>query len=188
VTHRAQTEPTPAPLRLFLGAAADAACRHGIHALQQASPDSSPAPAWVAEDDLHLTLRFLGSTERSLLPALRELIATVAATHPATRLDSGSLQRWSRLLVLGYRATPALERIVAALEGGIREHGLPAEQRPYRPHLTLARRYPATSEPTAAQQAAASAVELPVDHIALYQSAAAPGGTRYTIIARHALG
>ncbi|EHQ62363.1 2'-5' RNA ligase [Paenibacillus dendritiformis C454] len=106
---------------------------------------------WVHPADYHITLQFLGDTpESKLAPLLEDLNRTAARSAPFR-------------LALGGRGTfglPSSPRVLwAAVDGAIdRLHelhhqvlkttaplGFMPEARPYRPHITLARKYKGTT-------------------------------------------
>jgi len=94
----------------------------------------------VAPERLHLTLHFMGSVPNSRLPALR---ATLRVPFQPFELRFSHCERWpGGLLVAPPDALPqALARLHADLADRLRRLGMSVEARPYRPHITLARRY-----------------------------------------------
>ena len=100
---------------------------------------------WVRPESVHLTLKFLGDVGMNGVPAIHQALRQAAAGLPpfsvaarglgcfpnATRprvLWMGLDDAQGKLLELHHRIEPTL----AAL-------GIPLEERPFRPHLTLAR-------------------------------------------------
>jgi 2'-5' RNA ligase len=102
-------------------------------------------PRWTAPDRWHLTLLFLGSVAADHVPALVAAAGpAVAATPPMTmRLAGGgqfgSLRRpqvaWAGL---DGDVAPLVD-LAARLGAAAGALGLPVEERPFRPHLTLGR-------------------------------------------------
>ena len=103
------------------------------------------APRWTTPDRWHLTLLYLGAVPEEQVPALLTVAApAVAAAPPMTvRLAGGgrfgSLRRpqvaWAGL----DGDVHPLAELAARLATAARELGLPVEDRPFRPHLTLGR-------------------------------------------------
>lgn len=92
-------------------------------------------------DQLHLTLEFMGSVPADRLPAIREAAAEVHAEPFELVLDS--LEFWRRpqvLCLVAREIPPALAGLVQALRAGLAARGFDTERRPYRAHLTLARK------------------------------------------------
>jgi 2'-5' RNA ligase len=126
------------PLRLFIALWPGEALRRAIASWQQAW-SWPPRAALVKPDRLHLTLHFLGDVPASRLPQLVE--GLTARVEPFT-LALGRGEVWPNgIALLRPDATPsALVRLHAVLGGELEQLGLPVETRPYRAHVTLARR------------------------------------------------
>ena len=100
--------------------------------------------AWVAREQMHLTLHFLGDdVDDADLHRICLAIDEAAATVPPFRLDCGGVgvfpdaQR-PRVAWLGVQEGAAeLGRLHAALAERLTPLGFPPEARVYRPHLTL---------------------------------------------------
>jgi 2'-5' RNA ligase len=106
----------------------------GVRALQ-------PHLRWTRPEQWHLTLVFLDEVAEERLPQLTNRLARAARRHPELSLRFagggrfGDRVLWTR--VDGDRAT--LRQLTAAAAAAARRSGLAVEDRPYRPHLTLAR-------------------------------------------------
>ena len=89
----------------------------------------------------HLTLVFLGEigSERPLLPGLREVTATTAPME--LRLRGGGAFRRAGVVWAGVDGdVAALVRLAGGLARACRAGGVRLEERPFSPHLTVARR------------------------------------------------
>jgi 2'-5' RNA ligase len=129
---------------------------------------------------LHLTLEFLGPVAETDLPALVALGAALALPDEAVVLDR--LDWWRRAAVLvAVPSAPAAGLLAAQadLRQALKGRGFRVDSRPFRPHVTLARRVAAP--PPAARPAA---VAWAIGELALVESVAAPTGSRYTPLAR----
>ncbi len=101
---------------------------------------------WVDPRRLHITLMFLGERPESDLPALREALLDAVAPHGAFTVvpgDPGCFPdgRRPRVLFLHMESGGALEQLAAAVRKAVAGR-FPAEgfdDKPFRPHLTLAR-------------------------------------------------
>jgi RNA 2',3'-cyclic 3'-phosphodiesterase len=165
-------------LRLFFGVGLDEAATGAARRLQAELREHGARARWIAAGNLHLTLRFIGATAPTRLPALLELLERSAAAHPPCRLRACSLDRWSRLLVVEFDAEPVLQGLVDSLERGLQRQGCSAEPRAFRPHLTLARGL-APASGRAAAPLECPALEIAVEHLALFESQATANGVRY---------
>ena len=101
-----------------------------------------PGARWVAPENLHVTLRFIGEVESSQARDIDASLAQVRAPRfPVTlagvdRFGSGAKVR---TLWAGVAANPALEHLYGRIERALRNAGLPPDGRKFKPHVTLAR-------------------------------------------------
>jgi 2'-5' RNA ligase len=101
----------------------------------------APDLRWAPSRQWHLTLVFLGEVADQRRPELARRLARAAARHPPLRLrftDGGRFgDRVLFTKVSGDREP--LRRLAASVAAASRRAGLAVGDRPYRPHLTLAR-------------------------------------------------
>jgi len=145
----------------------------------------------VADADLHITVHFLGDFE--IGPVSRAL-ASVAASGFGVRFDAPglfSLRNRRKVLWLGVEMSEPLLDLHRMIATALEPVGFRPEQRPYRPHLTLARLSP--KAPPKLLEAVADTI-LPArgagfrcHEFALYSSETRSDGARYAIIDRFAL-
>lgn len=152
------------------------------------------AGIWVAPENLHVTLRFLGEVGESLVPSLEKLGAEASSqlTPFELRLDRfGAFPSPARARVLW--AGPAVDSAPFAalahrIEEGVQALGFPPERRPAHPHVTLARlRVPQDLAPVIAG-APPPDLQAWVDDLTLMASEIRPEGPLYTPLARWSLG
>lgn len=105
-------------------------------------PGIRPVPA----NNLHLTLRFLGDTAESKLPAIREAIETAAAGLRPFRAEIQSCGVFpnpaaARVFWLGFdpRGAARLRDVAKSVAGQLARAGIDGDRKPFRPHMTLAR-------------------------------------------------
>lgn len=98
-----------------------------------------PSAAVVARERLHITLHFLGSVPVARMDELR-----AALQLPSTpfQLEFGRAEVWhGGIAVLHPHQVPdALADLQARIGIALKALNIPTEVRPYRPHVTLARR------------------------------------------------
>ncbi|MDI5969609.1 RNA 2',3'-cyclic phosphodiesterase [Streptomyces sp. SL13] len=100
---------------------------------------------WTEASGRHVTLAFLGATDPGVtLPALTERLARTARRHPPMTLRLASAGRFGATVLWAAVTgeTAALSRLAASVTEGARHAGIALEDRPFRPHLTLARARP----------------------------------------------
>jgi RNA 2',3'-cyclic 3'-phosphodiesterase len=181
-------------LRLFialeLGAAARARAGRIAAALREHT--GSRDVRWVREESLHVTLRFLGSTDSARVEELvREVAAATRGIAPfpvsLAGLELIPSPRRPRVIALGLEPREALASLAAEVERGAVAAGFPAEERPFRPHLTLGRtrdhrRFHLAEDVTGSVTTEREAWD--VVETVLFRSDLAPSGARHTPLAR----
>lgn len=109
-----------------------------------------PGVRWVPQEQLHLTLLFLGELEEERLELLCTALERIAAVPFNLRLTRpGCFPRAGnpRVLWFGVDAQPALERLAQRVKTAVASCGIAVEERPFCAHITLARiRQPAAVE------------------------------------------
>src|SRR5207248_1426215 len=114
-----------------------------IQHLREAVPEVSAS--WAREDNLHLTLTFLGDTELIKVEGLSQALQRAAnAVRPfEINIEScGAFPPKGQPRVLWIRVedpSGQLASLQRKLEDECAKIGLAREQRPFRPHLTIAR-------------------------------------------------
>lgn len=103
--------------------------------------DTHPDMRWNRIEDWHITLAFLGGVPVGTVSLLRPPLAALAADHRPPRLalhGSGTFD--ARVLWSGIEGdVDELHQLAADVRGVVKECGVLLEDRPLRPHLTLAR-------------------------------------------------
>jgi 2'-5' RNA ligase len=141
-----------------------------------------PELRWALPDQWHLTLAFLGEVGEEATSNLVERMGRVAARHPPLVLSLGGAGRFgNRVLWIRVRGeTDRLRCLSASVRAAARRARLHVEDRPYRPHLTLARaRDGADLQPAVAALAGFEGRVWAADELRLVRShlGAGPGGT-----------
>ena len=100
---------------------------------------------WVTPDHIHLTLRFLGNVPDEAVPSLLQAMEQAAQGQPAFPVRARALGCFPhparpRVLWVGLDdPSQALGRLNERLMAALTPLGFPPENRPFHPHLTLAR-------------------------------------------------
>ncbi len=145
------------------------------------------AVRWVKPERMHLTIRFIGETEKNLLPELgRALDISAAQSRPfSLHLEGfGCFPNCKRPSVLwaGVKGdVDAAASLKHAVDLALLRFGWETENRPFRPHLTIGR--VKDSQKLAAQRWPEDVQHLaiPVTSIHLIESRLTPDGPLYTV-------
>ena len=103
--------------------------------------DDSPELRWVPDDNLHLTLRFIGEVERPLADDLTAALATVRNEAFDLRLTGVGMfdPRGGGALWAGIAPREQVATLAAKVDRACVAAGLEPEHRAFHPHITLAR-------------------------------------------------
>jgi 2'-5' RNA ligase len=97
---------------------------------------------WTPVEQLHLTLRFIGATDRDRFERIKDVLALVRcrpfslAARGVGRFPPGGLPR---ILWVGLAEAEALALLHREVEQALSEAGLEPEGRRFSPHITVAR-------------------------------------------------
>lgn len=99
---------------------------------------------WVAEDQFHLTLRFIGNTTRKQLYELVdrfENLVDVCKCFEVRIIGAGYFKSKGqpRVLFVKIADSEALHKLAASIESNVTAVGFQQELKAFRPHLTLGR-------------------------------------------------
>jgi len=128
-------------MRLFVALdVPDAAVQHLDRAVAQVR-ERHHEPRWVPWERWHVTLAFLGEVGEPQLDPLSERLKRAARRHEGLSLSFAGAGRFgNRVLWVGLRGdTAPLARLAASVAAAARKAGVPVDDRPHRPHVTLAR-------------------------------------------------
>ncbi len=147
---------------------------------------------WVKPENIHLTLSFLGDTPRTKISQLKDLLSEVSAKHSelhASFTQLGAFPNPNRMRVfwLGMAASPELTTLARDVNQACKACDLPGDDKPFVPHLTLARLPDGLSTKEHEQAAQLLKYPLQIDqkeflikNLVIYQSDLKPSGAVYT--------
>lgn len=109
-----------------------------------------PGARWVTPEQLHLTLAFLGEVDESSSEQLQAELAKIRSGAFILRFGRAGCfphPRNPRILWVGLQPEPRLLQLAQLVRETALSCGIPQEERPFAPHITLARcRQPAVKE------------------------------------------
>ncbi len=99
---------------------------------------------WLPSQNLHLTLKFLGSISPTSIEELAGMIKREADSFPPFAMTINGMgcfpnARKPRVIWVGLVAPAVLETLQRAIESGAERLGYEPEERPFSPHLTIGR-------------------------------------------------
>ena len=153
--------------------------------------EDSPDLRWVGDEQLHLTLRFVGEVER---PAANDLAAALAAVRfERFDLRISGIGRFDRrnggALWAGVEPKAPVAALAAKVERACQGIGMPPERRAFHPHITLARwkgRSARAAEAFVERARGLSSEPFPVERFILFESHLSRHGPHYEAMAEYA--
>ena len=177
-------------MRLFVAIEIPEEIREAIAAFLKELRAIAPQVKWVHAENLHLTLKFLGEVEAGKLGAIRNTLAAIRTKHPVT-LDFRGLgffpnEKRPRVFWAGIEASSNLKSLAAGMDHVLHRLGFPLEDRPFTPHLTLARfslpGLPAKLLASTRENESRTFGSTTVSEFHLIESKLKPGGAEYTTL------
>ncbi|HEY8040091.1 MAG TPA: RNA 2',3'-cyclic phosphodiesterase [Polyangiaceae bacterium] len=153
----------------------------------------APSAAWVPPAKMHVTLKFMAALPVDLVAPLGQALRALAEGKPAPAPSSfrlaafPSAQGASIIVVELDDARGGVARLAEKVEKLTARHRLPREDRPFRPHVTLARLKRAyDARKWLRPELAEGAGECRAATLTLYRSEPSPEGSAYVPLARFA--
>ena len=154
--------------------------------------DDSPALRWVGDEQLHLTLRFVGEVERPIANDIASALQRTAS--PAFEMRIKGVGKFEKrnggALWAGIEPKEPVIALAAKVERAIQQVGLEPERRAFSPHITLARWNGRNAEAVDAflrRNADLRSEPFEVDRFILFESKLSRHGAHYEEIAAFSL-
>ena len=154
---------------------------------------SAPAK-WVAKDNFHITVRFLGEVEEAMLPEIKAVGAELARGQQPfevtlSRLGAFPSVRRARVIWAGpEQDSPQFAELVRNAEMEARALGFSPERKEAKAHVTLARLKVPRDVAHALTRVPFPTLNVEVGSLTLMESRLRPEGPLYTPIERWPLG
>ena len=154
--------------------------------------DDSADFRWQDDEQLHLTLRFIGEVDRPVADDLADALGQVRAEPFALRIKGVGRfeQRNSGALWAGVEPKVPVAALAAKVERVCQSVGLEPERRAFHPHITIARwkgRRTRELQDYLERAAALASEPFEVDRFALFESRLSRHGAHYEAAAEFPL-
>jgi 2'-5' RNA ligase len=147
---------------------------------------------WADEDQLHLTLRFIGEVDRHSAEDIHAALSSVR--HPPFDLALNGLGAFDRrgaatVLWAGVAPQEPLKALHKKVDQAIARTGLAPERRAYHPHITLARlgRGADAIQPLLESKGGTVSERFRVGEFRLYESHLTAAGATHSLVERYPL-
>lgn len=175
--------------RLFVGLRPPAAIRQQLLGLM----GGIHGARWQDEDQLHLTLRYIGEVER---PVAEDVALALGQVHfPPIEVALAGVGAFddrrgrTNAVWAGVRPHEALAQLHRKIDQALVRLGLEPERRAYLPHVTLARLSGGvgSAERFLAEQGGLASAPFRFEHFLLFESTLGSEGAVYEAVGRYAL-
>ncbi len=152
-----------------------------------------PGAKWIDEDQLHLTLRFIGEVDGAVFLDIKEVLLSISMQPFKLQLKGLGYfppRKSPRVLWVGIVKNPFLDKIRNRIESKLIKTGLAPEGRKFAPHITLARLKNTPANRLGSFLAGNGLFEthpFEVKNFLLYSSKLTPKGAIHTIEASYPL-
>ena len=167
-------------IRLFVALELPETVRDGLARLQ----GGVPGARWMTEDQMHLTLRFIGEVSENVAHDIDDTLVGLSA--PAFTLELAGTGEFGakipRALWAGVKPNEALMHLQKKVETALLRLGLEPEPRKFSPHVTLARLRNSPREKAIeflSHHGLFSSGPFSIDHFVLFSSHQGSGGSVY---------
>jgi RNA 2',3'-cyclic 3'-phosphodiesterase len=128
-------------MRLFVAVTPPPQVLDELGSATETMRSARPELRWTRPDQWHLTLAFLGEVDDTARADLSVRLGRTATQHPPMRLALHGAGRFGDRVLWTRVAgdVVALRGLAASVRAAARRAHVDVEDRPYRPHLTLAR-------------------------------------------------
>lgn len=133
-------------MRLFIAIEIPDEIRNVLMAFLNELRGTAPKAKWVRAENLHVTLKFLGATAPEKLSTIQNALLLIHDKNPVTLNFRGlgffPNERRPRVFWVGMEASDNLKTLAEMIDREMHKLGFSPENRPFAPHLTLARLEP----------------------------------------------
>ncbi len=184
-------------MRLFIALPLDQSVEEQLGKIILLLRQKGGAVRWVAPKNIHMTLRFLGDTEESLVTSLRDIIDRHAGQFEivTSQIDRvgvfPNLNRPNVIWVGLQEKADLLAELANRIEGSVRELGFEPDRKPFKPHITLGRVKDSrdlSGLTNFIRSYHLEPIPLKLDRIVLFKSTLTPQGPIYERLHERALG
>ena len=190
-------------MRLFVALDIEPEIRRRIGEFRKQMREFAPDVRWVGPETFHVTLQFLGETEK-----LDEIRGALQQVKGSGGLDGVSRYGFfpnpksPRVFWVGIESDEYLQTLAESIGAALKPLGFERDAGPFKPHLTLARAGSGRPKAVRGEQSAPGllAVRVKLESLAppefgrmtasefcLYESKLSPKGAQYTKLARYSL-
>ncbi len=129
-------------MRIFVGIDLDPEVRSRIERFVEGVQGFAPEARWTRAASLHITLKFIGEQPAERIDVITAGLQQIKAPSFELKIAGYGFfptAKAPRVFWLGIEGDQRLTELAMKCDATLAEFGIPREERPYSPHLTLAR-------------------------------------------------
>jgi RNA 2',3'-cyclic 3'-phosphodiesterase len=129
-------------MRIFIALDLDDSIRERIDRFMEGVRGFAPDARWVRHESLHITLKFIGEKPAETIDDIKRALAAVDVARFALSLKGYGFfptTKSARVFWVGIESGPELVELAKSVDQMTSALGIAKEDRPFSPHLTLAR-------------------------------------------------
>jgi len=187
-------------MRIFIGIDLDEEIRGKIARFLEGVSGFAPEARWVRPESLHVTLKFIGEQKPEQVEAITPRLREIESSRVEIEVSGHGFfptAKSPRVFWIGIHSGPQLAQLARDIDSAVAELGIAREDRPFSPHLTLARAGQSSGDPKwrkgdgtntrfAVLQKRLATIgsldfgKMAADKFILYQSQLSSAGSKYT--------
>lgn len=184
-------------LRCFIAIEIPETIRISIGDIIDSLKKSGADVKWVAQENIHITLQFLGDTEESLVPSIKGALDKILSTYSPFYIkicNAGCFpdERRPRVIWVGMEESQSFLNIYKDISDEMTRFGYLKEKRGFTPHATIGRvKSQMNTGELTKRLSEVRAIQLPdfqVQNITLMKSELKPSGAKYFSLAEIPIG
>jgi 2'-5' RNA ligase len=184
-------------LRLFIGIPPAKSVENHLESILARLRPKSRDVKWVPAENIHLTLKFLGTIEESMVISITDVLQKASGNYRTFTLTLSGVGvfpnvRSPRVVWVGMNESSVLTELQADIEDGLASLGFEREKRKYTAHLTLGRFKSSRGKSILKEKIETYRERVTgsfdVGTISLMKSDLGPSGAKYTRVAEARLG
>jgi 2'-5' RNA ligase len=126
-------------IKMFVGIQVPSDIADSLRSFRDAHFEYLDGVQWISTSNLHITLRFLGPQTMHSATLIAEGLANISSSPIGITLDHGGIFEDVGVLFVSILPVPELMKLQASVDRVAFVNGVPPDEYPYTPHISIAR-------------------------------------------------
>lgn len=182
-------------IRAFIAVEIDPQTKQKISDLISSLKKSEADVKWINEEQMHLTLKFLGNIEQNKVQEISNALKSIADNFKPFSISLSNIGGFPnlnhpRVIWLGIdKGADTVKTLAEKIESGLEKLGFRKESREFKAHLTLGRIRSSKNMPNLTkllkETTFSSENDVNITELILFQSALTSKGATYTVLSKN---